>query len=101
MALSFWPWLGFGVCDALWPGRRCSPAETKDPRAEDDVVSAAVELRWLPHETREKQRDAEDGERRWRPSQPLWREGEKGFCLPSQPWDPLHGHGGDWLEDST
>lgn len=62
--------------------------DKKDARAEDDVVSAAVELAGCHAEpTEEEQRDAEDGEDTGGPHGPCG-ENKRGFGLhPSQPQD--------------
>lgn len=102
MALSFWPWLGFGVCDALRAEAKVLTCrDKKDARAEDDIVSAAVELAGCHAEpAEEEQSDTEDGEDAGGSHSPCG-EKERGFCLhPASPGIPLHGHGGDWLEDS-
>lgn len=103
MALFFWPWLRFGVCDALRAEVKVLTCrDKKDARAEDDIVSAAVELAGCHAEpAEEEQSDAEDGEDAGGSHSPCG-EKERGFCLhPASPGIPLHGRGGDWLEDST
>lgn len=94
-ALSSWARLGVGCLGkCLGWGQLLTCRDEKDARAEDDIVSASVELAGCHAEpAKEQQRDAEDGEDTGGPHSPCGEKGGRFQRCPCRPQAPAHlGH---------